>query len=94
MNIHFEKAHLTHKELIFNWLEEPHIKEFWDNSQEHKNDILNFITSRKQHYFYGTTNYWIGFINNEPFNFYIRALKKTTIYLIFNENICLNQVIR
>ena len=30
MNIHFEKANLTHKELIFNWLEEPHIKEFWD----------------------------------------------------------------
>lgn len=26
MNIHFEKANLTHKELIFSWLEEPHIK--------------------------------------------------------------------
>ncbi|MEG8230494.1 GNAT family N-acetyltransferase [Candidatus Rickettsia tasmanensis] len=69
MNRHFEQANLTHKEIIFNWLEEPHIKEFWDNSQEHKNDILNFITGRKQHYFCGTTNYWIGFINNEPFCF-------------------------
>ncbi|MFV9936652.1 MAG: hypothetical protein AB8U84_05645 [Rickettsia endosymbiont of Haemaphysalis japonica] len=69
MNIHFEKANFTHKEIIFNWLEESHIKAFWDNSQEHKNDILNFITGRKQHYFYGTTNYWIGFINNEPFCF-------------------------
>lgn len=31
MNIHFEKANLTHKEIIFNWLDEPHIKEFWNN---------------------------------------------------------------
>nr|WP_253308608.1 GNAT family N-acetyltransferase [Rickettsia endosymbiont of Ceutorhynchus assimilis] len=69
MNIYFEKANLTHKEIIFSWLEEPHIKEFWDNSHEHREDILNFINGRKQHYFYGTTNYWIGFINNEPFCF-------------------------
>ncbi|HJD60251.1 MAG TPA: hypothetical protein LFW20_06390 [Rickettsia endosymbiont of Omalisus fontisbellaquei] len=66
MNIHFEKANLTHKEIIFSWLEELHIKEFWDNSKEHKEDILNFITGKKQHYFYGTTNYWVGFINSEP----------------------------
>lgn len=45
MNIHFEKANLTHKETIFSWLEEPHIKEFWDNSKEHKEDILNFINA-------------------------------------------------
>lgn len=39
MNIHFEKANLSHKETIFNWLKEPHVQEFWDNSQEHKDDF-------------------------------------------------------
>lgn len=69
LNIHFEKANLTHKYIIFEWLEEPHMKEFWDNSQEHKDDILNFITGRKQHYFYGTTRYWVGFLDDQPFCF-------------------------
>lgn len=69
MNIHFEKATLAHKDIIFEWLEEPHMKEFWDNSQEHKDDILNFINGCKQHYFYGTTKYWVGFINLKPFCF-------------------------
>ncbi|HJD66279.1 MAG TPA: acetyltransferase [Rickettsia endosymbiont of Bembidion nr. Transversale] len=54
---------------MFSWLEEPHIKEFWDNSTEHKDDVINFISGRKQYYFYGTTHYWIGFIDNEPFCF-------------------------
>lgn len=67
--IHFEKATLAHKDLIFEWLDEPHIKEFWDNSQEHKGDLLNFINGRKQHYFYGTTRYWLGYYDNHPFCF-------------------------
>ncbi|WP_083837057.1 hypothetical protein [Rickettsia montanensis] len=53
MNIHFEKANLTHKEIIFNWLEEPHIKEFWDNSQEHKNDILILLPAENSIIFTG-----------------------------------------
>ena len=69
MNIHFEKATLAHQDIIFEWLEEPHMKEFWDNTQEHKDDILNFINGRKQHYFYGTTKYWVGFISLKPFCF-------------------------
>ena len=68
-HIHFEKANLSHKDVIFEWLEEPHMKEFWDNSQEHKDDILNFIQGRKQHYFYGTTMYWMGYCDNQPFCF-------------------------
>lgn len=67
--IHFEKATLAHKDIIFEWLDEPHMKEFWDNSQEHKDDILNFITGQKQHYFYGTTRYWVGYRKNQPFCF-------------------------
>lgn len=68
-DIFFEKATLAHKDIIFEWLAEPHIKEFWDNSQEHKDDILNFISGIKQHYFYGTTRYWIGYCNHQPFCF-------------------------
>lgn len=69
MNIQFEKASKSHETLIFNWLSEPHMMEFWDNTQEHKDDILNYIHGRKQHYFYGTTQYWIGYIDDEPFGF-------------------------
>lgn len=69
LNIHFEKATLAHKNTIFEWLAESHMQEFWDNSQDHKDDIVNFINERKQNYFYGTTKYWIGFIDNQPFCF-------------------------
>ena len=51
MNITFEKSTYHHKQTIFAWLEEPHMQEFWDNTEEHKNDILNFIYGRKQTYF-------------------------------------------
>jgi RimJ/RimL family protein N-acetyltransferase len=67
--IKFEKASITHIGTIFNWLSEPHMMEFWDNSEEHKNDILNFIHNKPQTYFAGTTQYWIGCINSEPYAF-------------------------
>lgn len=67
--IYFEKATLAHEETIFKWLAEPHMQEFWDNTPEHKNDILNFIYGRKQHYFAGTTMYWVALINAQPFAF-------------------------
>jgi RimJ/RimL family protein N-acetyltransferase len=69
MNIFFEKSNLEHVDTIFEWLTEPHMVEFWDNSQEHKNDILNFIQGKKQSYFYGTTMYWVGSIDTEPYCF-------------------------
>ena len=50
MNIHFEKAALKHIDIIFSWLQEKHIQEFWDNSQNHKDDILDFIHKRPQKY--------------------------------------------
>lgn len=67
--LHFERASITHQNIIFQWLDKAHMKEFWDNSQEHKDDILNFIHGREQHYFYGTTQYWVGYIDSEPFSF-------------------------
>jgi hypothetical protein len=57
MNIHFEKAALKHIDIIFSWLQEKHIQEFWDNSQNHKDDNLNFIYEKPQKYFAGTTKY-------------------------------------
>ncbi len=53
MNIHFEKAALKHIDIIFIWLQEKHIQEFWDNSQNHKEDILNFIYGKPQKHFAG-----------------------------------------
>jgi|GEM_PF-270460 len=68
-SIHFKKASPEHKENIFQWLEEPHVKEFWDNSQNHRKDILIFINGRKEPspYFDGIFDYWIGLVNNEPY---------------------------
>lgn len=68
-NIKFVKASISHEKIIFSWLSEPHMMEFWDNSNEHKEDILNFIHGRKQHYFAGTTQYFIGLIDEVPFAF-------------------------
>lgn len=69
MDIRFEKANIAHIDAIFEWLEEPHFKKFWDNSQDHRDDILNFIHARKQQYFYGTTQYFVGSIDDEPYCF-------------------------
>ena len=67
MIISFEKASSKHKEEIFIWLEEPHVKEFWDNSQEYKDDILNFMTGRKDpsHDCNSLYTYWVGFASSE-----------------------------
>lgn len=69
INIHFEKANLSHKKVIFNWLEEPHVQEFWDNSQGHRDDILNFMNGRKEpsDYCNGLYKYWVGYIDNQPY---------------------------
>lgn len=69
--ITFEKAQEKHKNSIFAWLENPHVIEFWDNSKEHRVDILLFINGRieKSPYFEGKHDYhyWIGSIDNDPF---------------------------
>ena len=57
MNINFEKTSISDIDTIFSWLAEPHMIEFWDHSQEHKDDILNFIYNKPQTYFEGTTHY-------------------------------------
>lgn len=33
--IYFVKANITHIDTIFEWLAEPHMMEFWDNTSQH-----------------------------------------------------------
>lgn len=74
-SIHFEKVTHQHQEIIFHWLGLAHMQEFWDNSQEHKDDILNFINKRvsPSNYFNGIFTYWIGVVDNQPFCFILTA---------------------
>ena len=74
-SISFEKVTAKHKDIIFSWLAEPHMQEFWDNSQEHKDDIITFVNGRitPSNYFNGIFTYWIGIINNDPFCFILTA---------------------
>jgi len=73
----FEKVTQSHIGVIFSWLEESHVKEFWDNSQAHKDDIINFINGRKEpsNYAGGNYTYWIGSIDNKPFCFIMTILE-------------------
>lgn len=69
MKIRFEKVTAAYLDTIFSWLIQPHVVEFWDNTQAHKDDIINFVQGRKtlSPYAAGSYVYWIAFFNNEPF---------------------------
>lgn len=69
MKIKFEKVTGAHLDTIFNWLTEPHIMEFWDNTQAHKDDIVNFVQGRTipSSYAGGGYVYWIAYLEDEPF---------------------------
>ena len=59
--------------LVFDWLDTPHIQEFWDNSQAHLDDIAHFTKGRPSAspYFNGMNHYWLGLHNHTPFAFII-----------------------
>lgn len=69
-NIRFEKATLPFKDVVLQWLKESHMREFWDNTPEHAQDIVIFMNGRKEPtpYYDGMFTYWIGFVENEPFS--------------------------
>lgn len=69
MNIQFEKATAKHIDIIFGWLAEPFVQKFWDNTQGHKDDILNFVQGRKVPSIYagGKYVYWIARVDDHPF---------------------------
>lgn len=78
-NITFKKATTHHKEYIFSWLSNPHVQEFWDNTQSHKNDILNFIAGRKSpsDYCDGKYIYWIALDAGRPYAM-LMTIQETT----------------
>ncbi len=69
MKIRFEKVTGAHLDTIFSWLRQPHIMEFWDNTQAHKDDIVNFVQGRTipSSYAGGEYVYWIAYLEDEPF---------------------------
>jgi predicted acetyltransferase/RimJ/RimL family protein N-acetyltransferase len=69
MKIKFEKVTGAHLDTIFSWLLQPHIMEFWDNTQAHKDDIVNFAEGRKtpSSYANGQYVYWIASLEDEAF---------------------------
>lgn len=79
MSINFEQANLGHVDIIFSWLSEPYVQEFWDNSQDHKDDILNFVNGRKSPSSYcdGKYVYWIAYEGDNPFAM-LMTIKETT----------------
>lgn len=54
---------------ILGWLNKPHIQEFWDNSEEHHNDIGHFAEGRKTpaSYHDGIYSYWLGAVDQDLF---------------------------
>ncbi len=67
--ITFEKVTYAHKALIWLWLAEPHVQQFWDNTPGHKEDILNFMDGRAlpSNYCEGKYMYWIGYRDSNPY---------------------------
>lgn len=68
--ITFTKLIPTYKDTVLGWLKEPHVQAFWDTSEAHKNDILNFLEGRTtpSPYANGRFVYWIGLQDNIPFS--------------------------
>ncbi|MCP4476186.1 MAG: hypothetical protein GY821_16825 [Gammaproteobacteria bacterium] len=75
MEITFSQATLAYQEIIFSWLDEPHVKAFWDNSPAHREDIVHFMKGREtpSNYFDGIFNYWLGFIEADPYAFLLTS---------------------
>lgn len=69
-DIHFEKATLSHQEIIFEWLDKPHVREFWDNSAKHREGILSFMNGRVDPTLhFGGMTYWVGSVKGNPYCF-------------------------
>ncbi len=67
--------------VVMDWLNEPHVMEFWDNSPEHKEDIKLFVEGRvvKSTYFNGIFDYWIATANEEPYALIMTAQETKAI---------------
>ncbi|PHQ78841.1 MAG: GNAT family N-acetyltransferase [Coxiella sp. (in: Bacteria)] len=70
-------------ELVYKWLEEQHVREFWDNSQAHRDDIKVFAEGRKvsSSYFNGIFDYWLGFVDGVPHALFLTSCYKSGEHL-------------
>ena len=68
--LNFRRVNVNDVPIIFKWLDEPSVREFWDNTKEHREDILKFVNGRVQpsDYCEGKYSYWLGLIDDEPFS--------------------------
>lgn len=68
MNISFKKVGLEQVAIILSWLTQPHVQEFWDTTQAHKDDIVLFAQGRPSPSSYcdGLYNYYIGYVDEQP----------------------------
>lgn len=69
MTFSFKQVTTAHLDMIFRWLALPHVRAFWDNSQAHREDLINFTQGRKTQSAYadGKYVYWLALWQNEPF---------------------------
>jgi predicted acetyltransferase/RimJ/RimL family protein N-acetyltransferase len=58
----FEKATLLHQELLLKWHKETHVQDFWDTSENHIQNMLNYLKGQKNLF-----DFWIGFHKDIPF---------------------------
>lgn len=69
MDFYFEPLQKKHLEKVNVWLKEDFVREFWDNTDAHKKDIICFSEGRKTPSTYadGKYVYWIASFDNHPF---------------------------
>ena len=77
--ISFEKASIKHQDMIFKWLAEPHMQEFWDNSQEHKDDLQFHVLSFSEFKF-----------STIPFESFAAARKPAAALRSPTEDVCIS----
>ena len=61
--ITFRKTESKDQKLLSNWLDKPHVKEFWDNSQKQQDNLTGFLKGKKDLYYY-----WLGIIDQQPYS--------------------------
>ena len=60
--ITFRKAGPADRDLLLSWLGEPHVRAFWDNSEDGHVNLLGYLEGVKELY-----DYWIGALDGTRF---------------------------
>ncbi len=60
--ITFRKAGPADRDLLLGWLDEPHVRAFWDNSEQGRANLEGYLNGVKELY-----DYWIGALDGAPF---------------------------